>query len=210
MDTDKIYSDHKILAMKVRRHNKLEFQLAMFGATADPAISIQIEDLNKEIAEASQKLKIKPEGIYIDTSINLKDRRALLLQVAYDQSNVVLREFANCIQILFEFCNEKIKPQGDETIAAIKSKYDTQEDILWREGMALNAVFQENRLYFSKKADLAISGFVKKISRFMQVDWFAAEENLKDEIIGWDEYIDRAHRNIVDTARAFIESENKT
>src|SRR5687768_10093420 len=90
MDTDQVYNEQLILATKVRRRNKLQLQLAVFGQTADPSVSIQIEDLDKEIAELSKNLNIKPEGILIDTSVNLKDRRVLLLQVSYDVSNVIM------------------------------------------------------------------------------------------------------------------------
>ncbi len=209
MDTEEILAQHKILANKLRRVNKLKLQLSVFGVRADPSISMEIEDLEKEIAETSHTLNIKPEGIFIGTSVNLNDRRVLLLQVAYDQSNIVLNHVATYIERLFELCDEKLK-NSEGAIETVKSKVLDVEDKLWIEVMALNMIFRENRLYFSKKADLALSGFIKKVSRLLQVDWFGIEENMKDEIIYWDDYIDRAFRGVVDVARGFIESENKS
>jgi hypothetical protein len=209
MDTDEIYEQHVILTTKIRRRNKLQLQLALLGSTADPSISMQIEDLEKEIAQLSRKLTIKPEGIFIDTSVNLKDRRVLLLQVAYDDSNTIMNHFSSCIQLLIEY--DEIKRSGKDTdaIDEIKRKLIDKGNELWAECSVLFTIFKENRLFFPKKADLAISGLTNKIFRFINIDWSDYEDNLKDEALGWNDYIIKAHRAIVDVMRTFIESENK-
>jgi len=59
MDYDAVHEEHEILANKVRRRNKRRLQLSVMGLNADPAIAMEIEDLDKEIAASSKKLNIK-------------------------------------------------------------------------------------------------------------------------------------------------------
>ena len=210
MTPEEVYAEHEILATKVRRRNKLRLQLSVLGVTADPSISMQIEDLDREIAESSRKLNIKPEGIFIDTSINLNDRRVLLLQVAYDQSYIIIEKFADCCRLLLDYSQLfKDAENNREAIEEKKKEYHDEENKLWIEVMALEAIFRENRLYFSKKADSAIGGFNHKVFRFYHFDWFDLTEQVKEAVMEWNEYITRAHKNIVDVARSYIEAEQK-
>jgi len=66
----------------------------------------------------------------------LNDRRVLLLQVAYDHSNLVHNNFIDCINLLFEHCNEKGKSNEGEAIDEIKDKIVTQISALWTESTA--------------------------------------------------------------------------